>query len=197
MSAVGEQRRGLERRRMAQDRVHVAPPAPIAMTVTLLWILCVVLILVGLAGTVLPMLPGTAFILAGIFVGAWIDDFAHVGTGTLLLVSALAVLAWVLDYVSGLLGAKKAGASRLALVGAAVGTVLGLFMGLVGVLFMPLVGAAVGEYIARHRSDTAQVVGQQAVKVGVATWVGILLGMLAKVVLACVMVGVFVVALVF
>lgn len=197
MSAVGEQRRGLERRRMAQDAVHVAPSAPITMTVTLLWILCVVLILVGLAGTVLPMLPGTAFILAGIFVGAWIDDFAHVGTGTLLLVSALAVLAWVLDYVSGLLGAKKAGASRLALVGAAVGTVLGLFMGLVGVLFMPLVGAAVGEYIARHRSDTAQVVGQQAVKVGVATWVGILLGMLAKVVLACVMVGVFVVALVF
>jgi uncharacterized protein YqgC (DUF456 family) len=167
------------------------------MTVTLLWILCVALILVGLAGTVLPMLPGTAFVLAGIFVGAWIDDFAHVGTGTLLLVSALAVLAWVLDYVSGLLGAKKAGASRLALVGAAVGTVLGLFMGLVGVLFMPLVGAAVGEYIARYRSDSPQAVGQQAVKVGVATWIGILLGMLAKVVLACVMVGVFLVALLF
>jgi uncharacterized protein len=166
------------------------------MTATLLWILCAALIVVGLAGTVLPLLPGTAFILAGIFVGAWIDDFARVGTGTLLLVSVLAVLAWVLDYVSGLLGAKKAGASRLALAGAAVGTVLGLFMGLVGVLFMPLLGAAAGEYVARHRSGAASEVGQQAVKVGVATWIGILAGMLAKVVLACVMVGVFLVALI-
>jgi uncharacterized protein YqgC (DUF456 family) len=197
MPGVGEQRGVLEARPKAQDRGHALPDPTSAMTATLLWILSVTLIVVGLAGTVLPLLPGTAFILAGIFVGAWVDGFARVGTGTLLLVSALAVLAWVLDYVSGLLGAQKAGASRLALLGAALGTVLGLFMGLVGVLFMPLVGAAVGEYLARHRSAPATAVGQQAMKVGVATWVGILLGMLAKVVLACVMVGVFVVALVF
>jgi uncharacterized protein len=167
------------------------------MSITLLWVLCVLLIVVGLAGTVLPALPGTALILAGIFVGAWIDDFARVGTVTLIVIGVLAVLAWVLDYVAGLLGAKKAGASRLALVGAAVGTVLGLFMGLVGVLFMPLVGAAVGEFIARRDSAPAQAVGGQAVKVGVATWLGIMAGMLAKVVIACMMVGIFVAALLF
>jgi uncharacterized protein YqgC (DUF456 family) len=96
----------------------------------------------------------------------------------------------VLDYVAGLLGAKKAGASRQAIVGAALGTVAGLFMGLVGVLFMPLVGAAVGEYLARRDQ-------RQAVQVGVATWLGIMAGMLAKVAIAFVMVGLFVVALVF
>jgi uncharacterized protein len=158
------------------------------LEITLLWILCVVLILLGLAGTVLPMLPGTVLVWGGIVLGAWIDDFARVGTVTVVVVSVLAVLAWGLDYVAGLMGAQKVGASRQALLGAAVGTVVGLFMGLVGVLFMPLVGAAMGEYLARR--DQAR-----AVKVGLATWVGIMVGLIAKVVLAFVMVGLFVAAL--
>ena len=160
------------------------------------WALSALLIALGLAGTVLPALPGTAFILGGILLGAWIDDFQRVGTGALVAVGVLALLSWVLDYVAGLLGAKKVGASRLALVGAAVGTVLGLFMGLVGVLFMPLVGAALGEAIARRREADRAGAGRQAVKVGVATWLGMMAGMLAKVVLAFVMIGIFVVALI-
>lgn len=161
-----------------------------AMTATLLWILAAALIVAGLAGTILPALPGTALVLAGIVLGAWIDDFARVGAGTLAIVGALAVLAWVLDYVAGLLGAQKAGASRQALVGAALGTVAGLFMGLVGVLFMPLVGAAIGEYLARRDHS-------HALRVGVSTWIGIMVGMLAKVAIAFVMIGVFVIALLF
>ncbi len=160
------------------------------MTVALLWTLVVVLMVVGLAGTVLPALPGTAFVLAGIVLGAWIDDFQRVGGVTVAVVAVLAVAAWVLDYVAGLLGAKKAGASRQALVGAALGTVVGLFMGIVGVLFMPLVGAALGEYIARREE-------KQALKVGVATWLGLMAGLLAKVVICFMMIGIFVVALLF
>ncbi|MDO9149363.1 MAG: DUF456 domain-containing protein [Hydrogenophaga sp.] len=158
------------------------------MEITLLWILCAALIALGLAGTVLPVVPGTVLVWGGIVLGAWIDDFTRVGTTTVVVVSVLAVLAWGLDYVAGLMGAQKAGASRQALLGAAVGTVVGLFMGLVGVLFMPLVGAAVGEYLARKDQT-------RAVRVGVATWVGIMLGLIAKVVLAFIMVGLFVVAL--
>lgn len=160
------------------------------MVITLLWVLCVALIVLGLAGTVLPMLPGTLLVWGGIVLGAWIDDFARVGTTTVVVVSVLAVLAWGLDYVAGLLGAQKVGASKQALVGAAVGTVVGLFMGLVGVLFMPLVGAAIGEYMAQRDQ-------RRAVKVGVATWIGIMAGLIAKVVLAFIMVGIFVVALMF
>lgn len=162
----------------------------------LLWLLVLLLLAVGLAGTVLPALPGTAFIFGGVLLGAWIDDFQRVGVPTVVVVGVLALLSWVLDYVAGLLGAKKAGASRLALVGAALGTVLGLLMGLVGVLFMPLVGAAVGEAVARRREADRVGAGRQAVKVGVATWLGMLAGMLAKVVLAFVMIGIFVVALI-
>jgi uncharacterized protein len=154
------------------------------LEITLLWILCAALILVGLAGTVLPVLPGTILVWGGIVLGAWIDDFTRVSMTTVVVVSVLAIMAWGLDYVAGLMGAKKAGASKQALLGAAAGTVFGLFMGLVGVLFMPLVGAAIGEYLAQKNQT-------RAVKVGVSTWVGIMVGLIAKVVLAFIMVGIF------
>jgi len=152
------------------------------------WSLSVALIVAGVAGTVLPALPGTLLVLAGIVLGAWIDGFTRVGWPSVTIVTVLAVLAWVLDYVAGLLGARRAGASRQAIVGAALGTVAGLFMGLIGVFFMPLVGAALGEYIAQK--DHAR-----AAHVGIATWLGIMAGMVAKVVIAFMMIGVFVVAL--
>lgn len=154
------------------------------MNDTLLWILSGALILTGFAGIVLPALPGTLLIFAGILLGAWIDDFARVGWFPLVFIAVLALLAWVMDYVAGMLGAKRAGASRLAIAGAAVGTVAGVFMGLIGVLFMPLVGAAAGEYMARRQHG-------QALRVGLATWLGLLAGMLAKFVLAFMMVGIF------
>jgi hypothetical protein len=153
------------------------------------WVLSTLLILAGVAGTVLPALPGPLFVLLGVGLAAWIDGFSRVGMAALLIVGLLAVLAWILDYAAGLLGARKVGASRQALVGAAIGTVVGLFMGFIGVLFMPLVGAAAGEYLARRDE-------QHALKVGVATWLGILAGLAAKVVIVFIMIGVYLTALV-
>ncbi len=159
------------------------------METTAWWVLSGALIVVGLAGTVLPAIPGVLFVLAGVVLGAWIDDFTRISVFTVVVVSVLAVIAWVLDYVAGLLGARKAGASRQAIIGALIGTVVGIFMGLIGVLFMPLVGAAVGEYIAQKDRD-------RAFKVGIATWLGIMAGLIAKVVIALMMIGIFVGALV-
>ena len=155
-----------------------------------LWILSIGLMVAGLAGAVLPVLPGAALVLAGALLGAWIDGFERVGGWTVGVLVALALLSWVLDYVAGVLGAKKVGASNQALLGAAVGTVAGLFLGFVGVLVLPFVGAAVGEYLARrdHRA---------AARVGVATGLGLVVAMVAKLVIAFVMIGVFVVALLF
>lgn len=158
------------------------------MSEILLWILSAALIVLGLAGTLLPALPGTAFVLAGIVLGAWIDDFTRVGAGALAAVTVMAIAAWVLDYLAAVLGARRAGASRQAVTGAAIGTVAGIFMGLVGVLFLPLVGAAIGEWLARRDH-------QGALRVGLATWLGLMAGLVAKVVLAFMMIGVFVVAL--
>ena len=160
------------------------------VTDVLLWILSVGLMVAGVVGAVMPVMPGAALVLAGTVLGAWIDGFQRVGGWTIGVLVALALLSWVLDYAAGVLGAKKVGASKQALIGAALGTVLGLFLGFVGVLVMPFVGAAAGEYLARrdHRA---------AARVGVATGLGLVVAMVANVVIAFVMIGVFVVALLF
>jgi uncharacterized protein len=155
---------------------------------TLGWATVVVLIVVGVAGSLLPALPGTILVLAGIVLGAWLDDFTRVKWWVVMIVSILAVLAWVTDYLATVMGAKKAGASTMAIVGAALGTIAGIFMGLVGVLFMPFVGAVIGEYIAQKNA-------KQAAKVGLATWLGLLIGTVVKLVLVFMMIGVFVAAL--
>ncbi|MFM2398862.1 MAG: hypothetical protein RL341_1019 [Pseudomonadota bacterium] len=153
-----------------------------------LWVAAIALIVIGIVGTVLPALPGIIFVFGGIALAAYADDFTRISQWTIGVLAVLAIIGWVLDYVAGLMGAKKAGASKLAIIGAAIGTVAGIFMGLVGVLFMPLVGAAIGEYIYLKGHPEAL---QRAGKVGVATWLGIIAGLIGKVVIVFIMLGIF------
>ena len=153
-----------------------------------LWIVAVLMIVVGIVGTVMPALPGAVLVLGGIALAAWIDGFAKISGWTVGAAAMLTALAFVADYVAAAMGAKKAGASMLAIVGAAIGTVAGVFTGFVGLLFMPLAGAALGELIAQRDL-------RRAGKVGVATWLGLLIGTAVKVAIVFAMVGMFIVAL--
>lgn len=153
----------------------------------LLWALAGLLVVVGLAGTILPALPGVPFVFIGLLIIAWIGDFQRIAWPTLTLLALLTALAVAADLVAAIFGAKRAGASRLALLGAALGSVVGLFFGLVGIFVLPFIGAVIGELMARQRLD-------QAAKVGFATWLGMLVGALAKLSLAITMLGVFVIA---
>ena len=155
--------------------------------VYLLWILAGALVLVGLAGTILPMLPGVPFVFGGLLVAAWIDNFQRIGWPTLTILALLTALAMVVDFVATMFGAKRAGASKLALVGAAIGSIVGIFFGLIGIFIFPFVGAVIGEFIERQKLG-------QAGKVGLATWLGLLFGALAKLALALTMIGIFVIA---
>lgn len=157
---------------------------------TLLWLLAIVLVLVGIAGTVLPALPGAVLVFAGLLLGAWIDGFARVPVWVVAVLGVLTVLAWLTDYVAAALGAKRVGASPQALVGAALGTLAGVFTGFVGLLFLPLAGAALGQYLARPDL-------RHAGRVGIATWIGMLVGTAVKIALVFAMVGVFLVAYLF
>lgn len=157
------------------------------MTIAL-WILAGALIAVGVAGTILPALPGIPLVFAGVLLAAWIDDFARIGGWTIGVLAVLAVFGMAVDYAAAALSAKRAGASKQGIIGAAVGTVLGVFTGLWGLLFMPLVGAAVGEYLAQKDA-------LRAGKVGIATWVGLLIGTALKIAIVFTMLGVFVAAL--
>ena len=153
----------------------------------LLWALAGVLVIVGLAGTILPALPGVPFVFMGLLVAAWIGDFQKIGWPTLTILAVLTAMAIAADLVATLLGAKRAGASRLALAGAAIGSIVGLFFGLIGIFVFPFIGAVIGELLARQRLD-------HAARIGFATWLGMLLGALAKLSLAITMLGVFVIA---
>jgi uncharacterized protein len=150
----------------------------------LLWIGAVLLVLVGIAGTILPALPGTPLVLIGLVLAAWADDFQKVGWFPLAVIAGLTVLSLVVDFAATSLGAKRVGASWLAVTGAAVGTIVGLFFSIPGLILGPFVGAVLGEYLARRNRD-------QAIKAGIGTWVGILLGTAGKLALIFMMIGVF------
>lgn len=149
------------------------------------WMLAITLIILGVIGTFLPVLPGAVLVFGGMLLAAWIDEFQRVGWITLVILGALTVLVLVIDFVAALMGAKRVGASRLALVGAAVGTVVGLFFGIVGILVAPFIGAVIGELMARGQIEAAA-------RVGFGTWLGMAVGALAKIAVVLAMVGVFV-----
>lgn len=153
----------------------------------LLWIIAVILVLVGLAGTVLPALPGAPLVFLGLLIAAWADGFQKVGWFPLTLLGVLTAGTFAVDFLATSLGAKRVGASYLAIGGAVVGTIVGLFLGIPGLLLGPFVGAVVGEYIARRDL-------RQAGRVGLGTWLGLVLGTAAKLGLIFLMIGLFVFA---
>ncbi len=153
------------------------------------YILAAILVLAGLVGTVLPALSGVPLVFAGLLLAAWTGDFQHVGPVMLGVLAALTLVSIGVDFWATAHGAKRVGASRLAIVGAAVGTLVGLFAGIVGLIFGPFLGALGGELWHRrslHKDDV-----NQAAKIGFGTWVGLLLGSALKLALAFAMLGLF------
>jgi len=153
-----------------------------------LWVVAVFLIVIGVAGTILPAIPGVTLVFLGMLLAAWIDHFARIPVWLVVVFGVLTAVSWAVDYFAAAAGAKRAGASKLAVAGAFIGTLLGIFTGLWGLLFMPLVGAAVGEFVAQR--DVLR-----AGRVGIATWLGLLVGTAVKVAIVFAMIGAFVVAL--
>jgi uncharacterized protein YqgC (DUF456 family) len=144
----------------------------------------VVLVIVGLLGTVLPLLPGPLFVFAGLTVAAYGDDFTRVGPVGLTIIAVLGLLSWGADFAATLMGAKRVGASPQALIGATLGGAFGLFLGLAGMIIGPFVGAVAGELIARRQ-------WLQAGKVGLGTWLGLVAAAVVKVILAFMMIATF------
>ena len=154
---------------------------------TFYWIAAIALVLIGIAGTVLPGLPGTPLVFGGLLLAAWIDDFSRVGVWPLVVLGVLTLFSFAIDIIGAMLGAKRVGASKQAVIGAALGTLFGMFAGLIGLIIGPLIGAVVGELMAKRDIGHAG-------KVGVATWIGLLIATAVKLALVFAMVGIFVTA---
>ncbi|HEY0198167.1 MAG TPA: DUF456 domain-containing protein [Rhodanobacter sp.] len=149
-----------------------------------LYVLAALLMVGGLAGAVLPALPGIPLIFGGIWLAAAADHYRHLGLWWLLAIGTLGAIGVIVDFVAGALGAKRIGASKLALWGAAAGTIIGMFFGIPGLLFGPFLGALAGELA----SGTSVL---RSAHVGVGTWLGLLFGTLLKLVISLVMLGLF------
>jgi uncharacterized protein YqgC (DUF456 family) len=156
---------------------------------TIYYVIAGILILAGIAGTVLPALPGVPLVFAGMLLAAWVDGFKEVSVWTIVLLGVMTLLSLLVDFLASTLGAQRAGASKLAIGGAALGTLVGLFFGIPGLLLGPFFGAVAGELIGGRE-------WRHASKVGVATWIGIAVGTAFKLALAFGMLGVFVLALI-
>ncbi len=152
----------------------------------LIFIPAVLLVAAGFAGLMLPALPGAPLLFSGLVLAAWAEDFAYVGTGTMVALAVLALFTYVVDIVAGAFGAKRYGASTRSVVGATLGAVVGIFFGIPGVILGPFVGAVIGEFSVNPKLRDAGLAGWGAT-------LGLLLGTAFKLSLAFTMVGIFLV----
>ena len=150
----------------------------------LLWLGAAIMVIVGIGGLALPMLPGAPLLFLGLVLAAWAEDFQYIGTGGIVTLAVLAILTYLVDVVAGIFGARQFGASNQALVGAGIGTFVGIFFGPIGIILGPFLGAVAGELTVNRELLAAG-------KSGLGTTIGILLGTAAKLALAFMMVGLF------
>lgn len=159
----------------------------------LLFALAVVLVLAGIVGMVLPVLPGELLLFGGLFAAAWAEDFEHIGPGWLAVLLLMAALAWLADFAAGAIGVRLFGegrASRRAEIGALIGGFAGLFFGVSGLLpglFLgPFAGAVIGELSAQGNRNL-----RQAGRAGLGAALGVALGAALSIAFAFAMIAVF------
>jgi hypothetical protein len=155
------------------------------MEAILLAVVGICLSFLGLFGLALPALPGAPLLFVGLVCIAWAEDFAFVGSGTLIILAVLAVLTYAVDLIAGAFGVKRFGASPRAMLGATLGAVFGLFFGFVGIVIGPFVGAAIGELSTGKNLRAAG-------RAGIGATIGLIIGVAAKLTLAFAMIGIFI-----
>jgi len=150
----------------------------------ILWIIGAILTVTGLSGLLLPIVPGAPLLFLGLLFGAWAENFSYIGVWTLLLLAIMAALTYVVEFAASILGVKKYGGSKRAMIGAALGGFAGLFLGIPGILVGPFVGAVIGELSLQRSLDEAS-------RAGFGTVVGLALGVAGKLAVGIAMIGVF------
>ena len=155
----------------------------------ILWIIVIALFAIGLAGTILPTLPGNILIFAGALVYGIFTEFEEVTLWVLAALAGISIGAQVLDYVAGAYGAKRFGASKYGIWGAIIGGILGfIILNIVGLIVGVFLGAIVPEMLLGQNL-------REALRVGWGSLLGFLGGTLMKFVLGLVTIGIFLFAL--
>lgn len=147
------------------------------------WLLAGLVIIAGLAGTIIPALPGVPLIFVGLLIIAWAGEFQAIGWPTIIILAILTAIAWIVDLVAGAVGAHRLGASRRSFWGATIGAVAGMFFGLPGIILGPFIGAVLGELSSGRDVFHSG-------RVGVGTWLGMIVATAVKLAIAFLMLGI-------
>ena len=135
----------------------------------LLLAIAIILIIVGLLGCILPIIPGPPLSFLGLLI-LHFTDFAEYTTNFLLIVAFIAIVVTVLDYIVPIWGTKKFGGTKAGMWGATIGMIIGMiFLGPLGLILGPLVGAIIGESIKGANN-------KDAFKAGLGAFFGFLMG---------------------
>jgi uncharacterized protein len=149
------------------------------------WLFVIVMMALGLIGSVIPVLPGTTIIFAAALIHRLVlGPDRSLGWSALIVMAALTLLTYVIDAAAGFLGARRFGATKWGVIGAVAGGLVGLFFGLFGIFVWPVVGAIAGELIA----------GKEMMKAGRAAWgtfLGGIAGMIGKLFIGLIMIVIF------
>jgi uncharacterized protein YqgC (DUF456 family) len=146
---------------------------------------CLLIMVAGLAGTVLPALPGVPLIYLGYLLYGLFTSWHAYGLGTMLFWGAIVALTLLVDYYASVLGARRFGSSIFGVWGSFVGAIVGLLVfGLAGLIIGTFAGAVLGELVAGRSM-------RDALKAGKGSLIGFLAGSLCKAMVGLIMIGTF------
>jgi uncharacterized protein len=145
-------------------------------------VLAVLLFVLGLAGTILPVLPGVVLTYGGMILYGIMTGFASLDTNFYLLQGMAVLLVFSVDYLATAAGTRRFGGSRQAAFGAVLGTLVGLLVfGPFGIILGPFLGAVTAELLLGKKPD-------MAVRAGFGTLIGILGGTVLKIAIQIMMI---------
>lgn len=147
-------------------------------------VLALGLMLIGLAGSVLPGLPSTPIVLIAAILHRLYFGESSASWLVLAMLIALTVFSLVVDYLAGMFGARKMGATWRGVLGAVIGAIVGVFFNLPGIILGPFIGALLFELLGKREfSDAA--------RAGIGATIGIVVGAVGKLACCVVMIGLF------
>ncbi len=156
-------------------------------TEILIFGVAILIMIIGLIGTVLPVIPGALLIFLTALVYALLTDFKEITSDILIILLIITGVTYLLDWLATTFGIKKMGGSYWGVCGAFLGMIIGLLIPGVGIVGF-IVGAFVGAFLFELMIGKTT---QKALKAGLGSFIGFLAGGVIKLFLAAVMIGIF------
>jgi len=156
----------------------------------LLFVVVLIIMIIGLAGVILPVLPGIPLIFGATVLYGILTRFAQINLQLILIFAGMTVIGLVIDYLANYFSVRKMGGGRAGAIGAVIGLMVGIWFGLIWIIILPFLLAVAFELIAGKQ-------GKQAITSGFGAFVGLLFGGLTRFIIGCVMIGIFVWAVIF